>query len=386
MVWKNDQYNIWAAKLPVLNRMVFFSNLHGTAYYNYHHLGANMNKKLEKMIRILGLFVFLALGVKILLPHIKSIPDSINALKSLNYGALALAIVFEFLKFVSNGYFLNSIIGLFKQRVSIWQAMMIVLASSSFGMVGGGMFGSAAASFQWLRKRHVRAQAAMMAGILPIVCSALSVLILSLIGVIYLLGAEALTPSQVKGFLAILVLLSFAILLFYIFFRNPQKSKIFVVNAAKKIEKFTKKTYEEKKITQQLDELFEVRDLFFHGEWKKPLLGNTMIYGFDLLSLYFLFLAAGQVISPRILLIGYGLPQILAKATFVLPGGIGVVESTMIELYQNLGIPAPVSVVVVLAYRFLAFLVPTILGFLLVLYLQKGAGKKKTEKVLLQKS
>jgi hypothetical protein len=59
MVWKNDQYNIWAAKLPVLNRMVFFSNLHGTAYYNYHHLGANMNKKLEKMIRILGLFVFL---------------------------------------------------------------------------------------------------------------------------------------------------------------------------------------------------------------------------------------------------------------------------------------------------------------------------------------
>jgi len=345
-----------------------------------------MNKKLEKMIRILGLFVFLALGVKILLPHIKSIPDSINALKSLNYGALALAIVFEFLKFVSNGYFLNSIIGLFKQRVSIWQAMMIVLASSSFGMVGGGMFGSAAASFQWLRKRHVKAQAAMMAGILPIVCSALSVLILSLIGVIYLLGAEALTPSQVKGFLAILVLLSFAILLFYIFFRNPQKSKIFVVNAAKKIEKFTKKTYEEKKITQQLDELFEVRDLFFHGEWKKPLLGNTMIYGFDLLSLYFLFLAAGQVISPRILLIGYGLPQILGKATFVLPGGIGVVESTMIELYQNLGIPAPVSVVVVLAYRFLAFLVPTILGFLLVLYLQKGAGKKKTEKVLLQKS
>ncbi len=345
-----------------------------------------MNQKSKKILRILGLLVFLALGVKILTPYIKSIPDSIDALKSLNYWALALAIVFEFLKFMGSGQFINSIIGLFRQRVSIWQAMMIVLASSSFGMVGGGMVGSAAASFQWLRERNVKAQAAMMAGILPIICSALSVLILSLIGVIYLLGAEALTTSQMKGFLAILVLITLALVLFVIFFRNPQKSKIFAINAAKRIEKITKKPYDENKIIQQLDELFEVRDLFFHGEWKKPLIANTMIYGFDLLSLYFLFRAAGQVISPRVLLIGYGLPQILGKATFVLPGGIGVLESAMIDLYQRLGIPAAASIVVVLSYRLISFLAPSILGFLLILFLQKRTGKRRTKDVILQKS
>ncbi|MHB8807674.1 MAG: flippase-like domain-containing protein [Anaerolineaceae bacterium] len=341
-----------------------------------------MNQKSKKIIRIFGLLIFLALGVKILTPYIKSIPDSINALKGLNYWALALAIAFEFLKFLGSGQLINSIIGLFKQRVSIWQATMIVLASSSFGMVGGGMVGSAAASFQWLRERQVKAHAAMMAGILPIIFSALSILILALIGIIYLLGAEALTPSQMKGFLAILGLITLALVLIFIFFRNPQKSKIFAVNAAKKIEKITKKTYEEDKIAHQLDELFEVRDLFFHGGWKKLLIANAMIYGFDLLSLYFLFLAAGQVVSPRVLLIGYGLPQILGKATFVLPGGIGVVESAMIDLYQKLGVPAAEAVVVVLAYRFIAFLVPTILGFLFVLYLQKKVGKKETKKIL----
>ncbi|MGV8025669.1 MAG: YbhN family protein [Anaerolineaceae bacterium] len=340
-----------------------------------------MNQKTKRIIRVLGLLVFLALGIKILTPYIKSIPDSINALKGLNYWALALAIAFEFLKFIGSGELINSIIGLFKQRVSIWQATMIVLASSSFGMVGGGMVGSAAASFQWLRERHVKAHAAMMAGILPIIFSALSILILAMIGIIYLLGAEALTPSQMKGFLAILALITLALILIFIFFRNPQKSETFVINAAKKIEKITKKSYEEDKITQQLDELFKVRNLFLHGGWKNLLIANTMIYGFDLLSLYFLFLAAGQVVSPRVLLIGYGLPQILGKATFVLPGGIGVVESAMIDLYQKLGVPAAESVIVVLVYRFLAFLVPTILGFLLVLYLQRKVGKKGTEKV-----
>ncbi len=341
-----------------------------------------MNQKSKKILRILGLLVFLALGIKILTPYIKSIPDSIDALKSLNYWALALAIVFEFLKFMGSGQFINSIIGLFRQRVSIWQAMMIALASSSFGMVGGGMVGSAAASFQWLRERNVKAQAAMMAGILPIICSALSVLILSLIGVIYLLGAEALTTSQMKGFLAILGLITLALVLFVVFFRNPQKSKTFAINAAKRIEKITKKPYDENKIIQQLDELFEVRDLFFHGEWKKPLIANTMIYG----SLYFLFRAAGQVISPRVLLIGYGLPQILGKATFVLPGGIGVLESAMIDLYQRLGIPVAASIVVVLSYRLISFLAPSILGFLLILFLQKRTGKKRTKDVILQKS
>jgi len=97
-----------------------------------------MNQRTKSILRVLGLLIFLALGIKILTPYIKSIPDSINALKGLNYWALALAIAFEFLKFLSSGQLINSISGLFKQRVSIGQATMIVLGSASFGMVGGG--------------------------------------------------------------------------------------------------------------------------------------------------------------------------------------------------------------------------------------------------------
>jgi hypothetical protein len=90
-----------------------------------------------------------------------------------------------------------------------------------------------------------------------------------------------------------------------------------------------------------------------------------------MLALFFLFMAAGQPISARILVTGYGLPQLLGKAAFIFPGGVGIVEDTMISLYQQLGVSNPVAVVVILSYRLLSFLLPAIIGFLLVVVLQK---------------
>jgi uncharacterized protein (TIRG00374 family) len=64
----------------------------------------------------------------------------------------------------------------------------------------------------------------------------------------------------------------------------------------------------------------------------------------------------------------------LGKISF-LPGGVGLVEGTMAALYDGLGVPAGVTVVVVLTYRIISFWLPTVLGFPLAVYLQR-AGKK----------
>jgi uncharacterized protein (TIRG00374 family) len=56
---------------------------------------------------------------------------------------------------------------------------------------------------------------------------------------------------------------------------------------------------------------------------------------------------------------------------FMIPGGVGVIESTMVGFYAGLGVPAPVTVVVVLAYRILSFWLPLLLGFPLIMVLQK---------------
>ena len=340
-----------------------------------------MNPKLKKALRILGLLVFFTFGIRILTPYIETIPNSIDALKNLDYFAIGAAIVFEFLRYVGYAFLLNAILGLFEDRISLWQGMIIVLASASFGMVAGGMAGTIAASLQWLRERKVKTQAATIASVLPNLLNNVAILLLSLVGFLYLWSSEALTRSQINAFFIILVLLIAALVLIGLFLTKRKKATTLFLSLAQKGSKLIKKSFDEVKMKDQIEEIYKVWDVILKRKWWEPLLGLVMSFGFDIAALYSLFCASGQVPSLKTLITGYGLPQIFGKAAFVLPGGIGVVESTMISLYQKMGISSSNSVMVVISYRFLAFIVPTILGFLLVFYLQKGAKKREPERI-----
>jgi len=100
-----------------------------------------------------------------------------------------------------------------------------------------------------------------------------------------------------------------------------------------------------------------------------------------MLTLYFLFIAAGHRVSFGVLLTGYGLPLLLGKMAFMIPGGVGVIESTMTGLYTGLGISSSVAVVVVLAYRIISFWLPLLLGFPLVLYLERNSFHKTLKEI-----
>lgn len=107
---------------------------------------------------------------------------------------------------------------------------------------------------------------------------------------------------------------------------------------------------------------------------QRPLqkLGLLVVLGLAVhLTLFFLFLAAGHSVSPGVLLSGYGLPLLLGKAAFVVPGGVGVVEGSMAILYDGLGVPDSITVVVVLGYRLISFWLPNLAGFPLAAYLQR---------------
>ncbi|MPN44816.1 hypothetical protein SDC9_192383 [bioreactor metagenome] len=91
-----------------------------------------------------------------------------------------------------------------------------------------------------------------------------------------------------------------------------------------------------------------------------------------MLTLYFFFIAAGHPVRLSILLVGYGFPILLGKTAFLIPGGVGIVESTMAALYTGFGIPGPIVVVVILSYRMFSFWIPTIIGFPIAYYLKKA--------------
>jgi uncharacterized protein (TIRG00374 family) len=120
-----------------------------------------------------------------------------------------------------------------------------------------------------------------------------------------------------------------------------------------------------------VERLFGAWDTLRTGGWHGPALGAAANVAFDMGTLYLLFVAARYPVSPGVLLAGYGLPLLLGKVSF-LPGGVGIVEGTMAVLYDGLGVPDAVTVVVILAYRLISFWLPTLVGFPMAAYLQRA--------------
>ncbi len=97
---------------------------------------------------------------------------------------------------------------------------------------------------------------------------------------------------------------------------------------------------------------------------------------FDMSALFLLFLAAGIKITLGMLLSGYALPLLLGKIAFILPGGVGVVETSMIAIFSGMGVPPATAVIVVLVFRLLTFWIPTIAGFPIAAFLLNHNQKK----------
>jgi uncharacterized protein (TIRG00374 family) len=96
------------------------------------------------------------------------------------------------------------------------------------------------------------------------------------------------------------------------------------------------------------------------------LLGAIAWWGFDIAVLWACFHAFGSAPPQAVIVMSYFVGMI--GNTLPLPGGIGGVDGGMIGAFSAFGVPVEISVVAVLAYRAIAFWLPTLPG--IVAYLQ----------------
>lgn len=93
-----------------------------------------------------------------------------------------------------------------------------------------------------------------------------------------------------------------------------------------------------------------------------PVFGWSVVkWTADIAALALVFLAYGQ--SPRItvLLVGFGVSQVLA-AVPTTPGAVGVVEGGMVGAFAALGVPVALGTTVALTYRMVEAWLPTLAG------------------------
>jgi uncharacterized protein (TIRG00374 family) len=106
-------------------------------------------------------------------------------------------------------------------------------------------------------------------------------------------------------------------------------------------------------------------------------LGAIGWWGFDIAVLWACFHAFGAAPPQAVIVMSYFVGML--GNTLPLPGGIGGVDGGMIGAFSAFGVPVEISVVSVLAYRGIAFWLPTVPGAVAYLQLRKTVQRWRAD-------
>ncbi len=332
-------------------------------------IDSSTGRSLVRVLRYLLPLVLLGLAVHVILPQIATIERSLQVIEGMVWWAVALAVATQVLSYLGSGYLLKTLVAIMGQRLSVARGTAIFAAASSMGLVAGGPVSNVAATFRWMRGSDVSTEGAVLASSLPTVFYDSAMAVAGIFGLVQLLVLHDLSILQTIGFGFTLLVLSLIAGVAIWGTRHRTRLTTLAVRLTGRWAKLRRRPYDPGTTETAVGRWFGAWDALRAGGWRGPMLGAALNTGFDMLTLYFLFVAAGHPVSLGVLLAGYGLPLLLGKVSF-LPGGVGIVEATMAALYNGLGVPNGVTVVVILIYRLMSFWLPLLVGLPLIPYLQ----------------
>ena len=319
--------------------------------------------------------VVLGLAVYLILPQITALENSWQLLTSMYLWAVGLAFIAQVISYLASGFLLQSILAIAHQKMTLWLNTLIVFGSTSIGLVAGGTVGSSAAIYRWTSRDESSMEGATLASIFLPMFNNIMLILVSIIGLVHLIVVHSLTQAQLIGFSATMLILGLLIGGTILAVRFRSQGIIAILWISNRVARLRRKSFDPSAARKEASDLFGTWDVLWQGAWRRLALGAFLNMAFDILTLYLLFVAAGQNVSAGVVLAGYGLPLLLGKVAFILPGGVGVVESSMAVLYNGLGVPQATTVVVVLGYRLISFWMPSLAGFPIAAYLQRSQSR-----------
>ena len=332
--------------------------------------------KIEWLKRLVPL-VFLGLALHLLIPQLTGFSQTWSTVKTLSWGFGIAALAASYF---GSGVLLQGLVRLGGGSLSIKRGVMITLASGGVGLVAAGIVGASASTYAWIHgggKVIDRGDGAgFAAGLKPVFNNAL-ILLIAVFALTHLLILGDLSRTEFIGFVAIFVILIALIggMIRAATHPDPFRAKLTAIET--RWASFRHTDVEHPRVERNVHKLENAWRLLRSGRWRQPVLGSAINVAFDAASLYLLFAATGHRIGIGALLTGYSIALLLGKAAFI-PGGVGIVEATMIAIFTTLGAARADAVVVVLAYRLLSFWIPAILGLPLAGYLTRSVSGHKS--------
>ncbi len=95
---------------------------------------------------------------------------------------------------------------------------------------------------------------------------------------------------------------------------------------------------------------------------KKPILFSLAATSAEILTIYTVYLAFGELVNPGAIILAYGIAN-FAGLVSVLPGGVGVYEALMTAVLAAAGVPAHIALPATITYRVISMMLQLTPGY-----------------------
>ena len=319
--------------------------------------------------------IFFALSIVILLVmlYFVGIDEVLNALKDANLTLIALAIGLQFVSFFLYALrwkILNDIANLECDIPKLFPMVLVGLAVNNITPSGRGG-GEPVRAYILSREKDYPMEETFASVVADRALDTFPFVVLAVLTIIGMTISFDFSPGllalMVGAVIAIVIIL---ILLIYMCVSPSFGMRVdgWIIGL---VRRFYKKNSEEleDKIHNVIKGFQDTMNMVIHNRkvmyYALPL--SFIIWVFEILRVYAVFLAFGASVSPVVIGEVFILAS-LAGMIPLLPGGLGAVDGIMIVFYSAAGISASISAAATVIERLISFWMPTILGMVILPY------------------
>lgn len=334
---------------------------------------AEEKKRTQRWKIIVNTITFGALALLLYLVR-DQVVETFRSLDDVNLGVLAIMIPAQALNFYAYTRMYQDLLGFLGQKIKTWPMFRITLELNFVNHVfpSGGVSGFSYFSLR-LRPQGVSTAKATLVQVMRFVLIFISFQALLFLGLVTLAFSGAVNNFVllIAGSIATLLLVG-TLLVAYIV---GSKTRINTFSTA--VTKFINRlisivrpkhpeTISVKRVQTAFTELHENYVLFRQDPQalRRPLLDGLIANVTEIVTLYVVFAAFGFWVNPGAVILAYAVAN-FAGLIAVLPGGVGIYEALMATVLATAGVPAGVSLPVIIMYRVLTMLMQLPVGYVL---------------------
>lgn len=317
--------------------------------------------ELKFSLKTLIVVLILGFGLYFLIPRLIGLPEAIRLILNAKKYYILIAIIFEIISYMGAAWLLGIILSRLGYKISFFNRFKISsIAAFAMHFFPISSFGEGAVDYYFLRKQKVEAGSILLMLVLRVVLTYIAFFTVFLIGLALVPTAPYLKLSPKIISLVIFLIVALVIVYMIYLYNHKDKFRVGWHKFFRVFKPFVNKVRGKEVGETQETEIFEdiYHGIGLFGKKKRFMFLSVMaalvFWLGDITCFYFVFQAFNYNIHWGVLIFGYCSATLLGMISFI-PGGLGVVETSMGLIYTGMGVPGSLAVMVVLVFRFFSF-------------------------------